>query len=377
MIMSTLWERASMSYLIMGGAEAFKKDTKKNLGAGIKVSGSNLVPIFQALQHYEAVLNLGAEEKCKAVCAVLSKCNNWYVKKDDKLKHKKTKTLGKRSVVVGTVLKEAMAALKTYDPSFYKAVESYHKRKNAVKMGGALQTKTMAVGYVNERVSYLAFNKQTSMAAGFVREGFEKDPHTYPLNSPRRAFQGTFQDTFDHTNFDNLTAADWLSIHNMANALDQQKVSVRYMKKFERMNHMLQSDGNGGLQFVVGARSAQGDGWPYAMDEWGSIYTADNKLGTNTKGKRFFNHSTFTAGDVVVCAGELTIDAHARLVKINNASGHYKPTADHLKAVLTILRDDYGVDITVTRVSVDTETTHQEWNTGDRFLADALPDVAG
>ncbi len=365
-----------MPYLARGGADAFKKNTKKNLGAGIKVSGSNLVPVFEALQHYEAVMGMDAQEQCKAVCAVLSKCNNWYIKKNKKLTpKKKTETAAKRSQVVGAVMNEAIGALRNYDPTFYRAVQNYHVRKASAKLNGAgaPQTKTMAAGYVNERVAYLSFNKQTSMAAGFVHEAIEKDPKSFLAGSPRRQFQTAVQSVYGTTKFEGLTPDDWVRIHATADELDQQKISVRYMKKFERMSHMLEGDGNGGLRYVVGARSAQGDGWPWAMDEWGSIYTADHKLDANKAGKKYFNHSTFTGGDVVVCAGELTINGQGTLLSINNASGHYQPTGDHLRAALTILRDDYGVSFAAVEVSAASKDTMQVWNSGDTFLNSGLP----
>jgi hypothetical protein len=343
------------------------------------VSGSNLVPIYQALQHYEGVMHLGGEEQLKAACAVLSKCNNWYVKKDKKLQDKKklTKTAATRSQVVGAVTNEAIQFLKTYDATFYSAVQSYHIRKNAVKQGTSVRaTQPLSVGYVNERESYLSFGKTVSMAGGFVHEAFTKNAKGFKIGGPSNRFYNTFQDTFSNTDFEHLTVEDWRAIHQMANELDGQKISTRYMKKFERMNYMLESDGNAGLRFVVGGRSAQGDGWPYAMDEWGSIYTANHRLDTSKKGNTFFNHSSFTAGDVVVCAGELCINAQGRLAEIDNSSGHYKPTAAELRTVLIILRDEYGVDITATKVSVNTATSHQEWNSAATFLAGAQPDLS-
>lgn len=92
-----------------------------------------------------------------------------------------------------------------------------------------------------------------------------------------------------------------------------------------------------------------------------------HKAPTNKDGKRFFNHSTFTGGDVVVCAGELSINAQGRLLTIDNASGHYQPTGDHLRAALTILRDDYGVGFAAVQVSVASKDTIQVWNSGTRF----------
>lgn len=124
------------------------------------------------------------------------------------------------------------------------------------------------------------------------------------------------------------------------------------MKKFERLKVMLESDGAGGLRYVVGQRSAfSGAGvWAYAMDEYGNIFTADDQLAANKNGYAMFNHSSFTSGDLVICAGMLKIDAGAKLVQIDNSSGHYKPTRAQLQAVVTILQDDLAVDLSRTDI---------------------------
>jgi hypothetical protein len=44
---------------------------------------------------------------------------------------------------------------------------------------------------------------------------------------------------------------------------------------------------------------------------------------------RRFHHSSFTAGDPVIGAGEWIVE-NGRLLKINANSGHYQPTIDHL-----------------------------------------------
>jgi hypothetical protein len=66
-----------------------------------------------------------------------------------------------------------------------------------------------------------------------------------------------------------------------------------------------------------------GSGWGiFVMSEHGKWYA-----GTHTVG--LFHHSSFLAGDVVACAGELKV-SNGSLKGISNKSGHYAPTAEML-----------------------------------------------
>ena len=147
-----------------------------------------------------------------------------------------------------------------------------------------------------------------------------------------------------------LTLSDWKKIDDIAQEVNGHQLEVRYMKKFERLKVMLESDGAGGLRYVVGPRSANcgASSWPYAMDEWGNIYTADDQFAANKAGYAMFNHSTFTAGDKVVCAGMLQIDAAGKLTSIDTNSGHYKPSRAQLQTVVGILQSEYNVDMSGT-----------------------------
>eukprot|EP00966_Prymnesium_polylepis_P023584 542990-Prymnesium_polylepis.1 len=71
-------------------------------------------------------------------------------------------------------------------------------------------------------------------------------------------------------------------------------------------------------------------------DDKGGLYAADHK-------RDEFHHSSFYAGAVVDCAGELKVDIPAdgstieKLLEINNKSGHYKPEERQMLAFLTFL----------------------------------------
>jgi hypothetical protein len=59
-----------------------------------------------------------------------------------------------------------------------------------------------------------------------------------------------------------------------------------------------------------------------------------------------FNHSSFTSGKPVLCAGAIEVDPGGNLRSISNESGHYRPTPGDLGNLLAMLHDEYGVDLT-------------------------------
>src|SRR5262249_53143610 len=54
-------------------------------------------------------------------------------------------------------------------------------------------------------------------------------------------------------------------------------------------------------------------------------------------GKGNFYHSSYTAGDTVLCTGTMLI-RKGRILEIRNDSGHFRPTLNHLVNVLQFLK---------------------------------------
>jgi hypothetical protein len=117
---------------------------------------------------------------------------------------------------------------------------------------------------------------------------------------------------------------------------------VNYLKKAERYKVMAIPDGHGNLRdyndalitthaFKVTA---------YAMDKYGNLLCKD---ADPLNGAFFFNHSSFNAGQDVICAGTLTIQ-NGVLQSIDNNSGHYKPGRTHLFNCIDVLVNE-NVDI--------------------------------
>lgn len=349
-------------YIGRGGANMFREDTKIKTNYGkTKVLGKKMLPIYHALEHLEQVMAYD-QERNKALFLIMWECKKWLRDKADKAK----KSTAARRIVVNTLLGEAFNDfVRRYGGGSQQVAEATYQMR---KSGGTKETIPLYGGYVTERIGYVASNKQVSIAGSFIadlantpgRDRFK----TQLLSRPEywdeqaghsrvtiaQADVNQLRTTFGVGNrtiktFEQLNPADWAQIAAVAGGMQGRFTEVRYMRKQERMNYMLEKDGMGGLRCVVGGRSAQsGDSqWPYAMDEYGSIYTANDTLERGQFG--MFNHSTFTAGDNVVCAGMLKINARGKLVEINNASGHYHPTEDQLKAVVAVLVEEYEISL--------------------------------
>jgi hypothetical protein len=68
----------------------------------------------------------------------------------------------------------------------------------------------------------------------------------------------------------------------------------------------------------------------------------EKKLYTHASKAYRFHHSSFTAGDYIICAGEWSV-ADGGLKWISARSGHYRPSMDQMKLALTVLANNFGV----------------------------------
>jgi hypothetical protein len=91
------------------------------------------------------------------------------------------------------------------------------------------------------------------------------------------------------------------------------------------------------------AYDTQGDpnGYMYAMDEYGTLFAS--AAAGMAVGTQYWNHSSFNAGKDVICAGMIKIH-NGTLVYVDNDSGHYRPTRQHLHGMLTIIGNE-GINL--------------------------------
>jgi len=102
------------------------------------------------------------------------------------------------------------------------------------------------------------------------------------------------------------------------------------------------------------------DGSAPADGRYNFIYSVDRRLfGFDTT----FNHSTIMQGTAVRSAGWLNID-HGRIVKITNASGHYKPAPDKFFAAT---KDMAKRGFILPSVEIETRTPRQFYDAANLF----------
>jgi hypothetical protein len=105
----------------------------------------------------------------------------------------------------------------------------------------------------------------------------------------------------------------------------------------------------------------------YAMDRYGNVFVeedsaqyarlrlpqrADGHKGAAERARGVANHSSICAGREVICAGNISI-WKGQLLHIDNHSGHYGPTREHLQKALSVLAEDFiGMPTMYLRVGV-------------------------
>ncbi len=140
------------------------------------------------------------------------------------------------------------------------------------------------------------------------------------------------------------------------------RVDFEYCNKTEReeyrvyINHVdgcFYKDAAFTTAFTTDITALAKDNWAmFAFDLQGRLYCKAASLAPDGS----FNHSSFTSGKPVLCAGALECDGSGRLRYISNESGHYRPTPGDLGFMLAILHDDYNVDMTGVEVLISTGT---------------------
>lgn len=345
-----------MPYLTENGVVQFRRDTAKVYAftvVKVSVSGSNLKPIIAALDHYRRVRSFGDAETLRALCSIVSQCRKWLRLKAAKINAAAAapgeQTVIKRKNAVTALENEALTELRRslagHGQGLADAITAYETRKDARRRAGVI---TLAPGYVNERAAYLSFAKKKSVSGTQVRELLEGNSTRTGLQLPAKAdakFNAKFRSKAgedEDAYFKTLTLKDWEDIEKIAHDVEGHQIEVRYFNKFDRLQRMLEPDGRGGLQFCSGLDAATHHrlGDPWAMDEWGNLYTSPEEKGVYS----IFNHSSFAAGDLVVCAGNMIINSNGKIVRIDNVSGHYQPDPERLRAAVEILRDEYLCD---------------------------------
>jgi hypothetical protein len=120
--------------------------------------------------------------------------------------------------------------------------------------------------------------------------------------------------------------------------------SVKYVNEAERWRYQILFDGQGKMYRRKSPKSTVtsmdalidtgGGGWIFVIDKQGNCYTS---FGEHPGDGKLFHHSTILSGVAVLFAGAIGVEK-GMLKEIDNASGHYKPTKEHLLNALRELQ---------------------------------------
>ncbi len=286
-----------------------KDDFRENTKGGSFDRRKTIKLIDDALDEWHKNINFNNTVR------VYKECRHW-------LKAKQLKTDGntpKRKNQINILLAGTLAWMRHLDPQFGRAFDLFEQKKATQGRHPGLQP--MQGVYMHERSLYVKNNKQRAPSASMLDAQYDnlKKPSKFPQE------------------FGDLKEKEYAEIDRLTGRTQD----VIYMRKMSRLRDMLLIDNVGRFTGVDGliTNTNQKYGWPFAMDRYGNVFTLDD---VSADGQ--FNHSSFNAGNDVVCAGFIKI-LNGGLLLVSNNSGHYKPRRGHLQKLLGILKADL-VDLT-------------------------------
>lgn len=154
--------------------------------------------------------------------------------------------------------------------------------------------------------------------------------------------------------FESLSDLDFVNINKYAESVGIFGGGhVGFYRKTNRLEFLVMISGNSLVDAQDKSYNTTGfeNTNMYAIDGYGNLFVTD-AIGL-TKHVEYFNHSSFNAGKAVMSAGELTI-VQGKLTRINNNSGHYKPTRANLHTAVKFFTEE-GLDLSNANVEVKTD----------------------
>ncbi|MFV1998558.1 MAG: hypothetical protein ACC641_11175 [Acidiferrobacterales bacterium] len=231
------------------------------------------------------------------------------------------------------------------DPGFRRAFDKFETKK--AHLGPHTGLQPMQGVYMHERSLYVKNNKQRAISASLLDIEYPPGPSAKkPGNFPKK--------------FEDLSEQQYAE----CDRLTTRATDVIYLRKMSRLRHMLLINATGKFTGIDGQLTNTDPkfGWPFAMDKYGNIFTLNDRTADGQ-----FNHSSFNAGNDVVCAGFIKI-VNGELLLVSNNSGHYKPERKHLKNLLGILKTDQ-VDLNKCKIEF------HDYSTGKLCVYESSPSV--
>jgi len=290
--------------------------------------GTVLQAIDSALRDFDSYrISMGTDDKLRRAYFVIQCCRLWLGGKAGKVS--KTNTLRREAIT--TLAGQCWA---------YIQYHTYEQKKRAGAHG---QLRAMGTGYQGERAHYVQMGKRQNPISGSYMHEASEDPAAANILNGRTFSQLTLQ---DYVALDQHFQGQFNDPFAPGMQVEVRR-HVYFMNKQERMRYMIIVD-NGDLRVSFDTLYNTFQSQAYVMDRYGNLYSTsvpvNRASGTN------FNHSTFNAGKDVICAGILNVRA-GKLQRIDNSSGHYKPTRQNLHNALTIL-NRLGADLSQATVVV-------------------------
>ena len=279
----------------------FRKATSKNVAIRKGIS-----KIDQALAEWHK----GPPTVDKSI-SVYKECRHWLKNKAGK----SSDSANKRRIEIKNLAYLSTQWVSQLNPSLGAAFDKFETQKRRAPHQQPQQLKSMPGVYGHERAAYLASGKTHAPSASRLDVKFQSHQAQFPGKQ-----------------FSELSEAEY----NKLDGILQKQYPVIYMKKFERLNVMLNVQNHQLMRFDGAPYDTNGQDWPYAIGPYGNIYST-NDLAANGQ----FNHSSFNAGKNVVCAGMVKV-VGGQLRMISNNSGHYKPTQQHLYNAMQLLAQELG-----------------------------------
>jgi hypothetical protein len=348
--------------------------------------GSNMALVTAALQYYWDHRNDPIPIREQLLYGLWKQCRKWLKLKEAKIDP--SELFSRRKSHIESLRDEALAELANISPRVERALRAYEQTKTQGPY--QYQMKPLAQGYSRERELYLQGGKLTGSSVSHSQVHTMMDPQNLALLQAKQ-----------HKKFNQLTTKGFGDL-TQRDVSELQKLfpnapggwDVAFMNKIGRMRFLVEIDTTGVqtiLRDLAGAplsitATIFGGSYAlamYAMDRYGNLFINVNHtqgapfVNVTTLQQQqatFFNHSSFLGGREILCAGccHVGYDAGRRqavpgvLSAIDNASGHYKPSTEHLVNCVHVLHDE-GIDVTNVRVG-DFAHTPARFYWGNHFL---------
>jgi len=353
-------------------------------GSELKAIGARV----QAAEHNPTAANL---------IAVFTAAIGWGWKKGSKHGKNPSENFKLRLQTVSQLAQEVEAdltALGLDGRSIREAALSFEKKKLAGKKGGL---QSLRKGYHFERTQFEAAKKGgvdknqaiTPKAGSYVHETLHAARSLRANYAAQRAAGANAQDTLallinDEKAINLLTKKEMSSLsfeqyeqvfQLSQNFGNQNTEQVNFVRKTDRVSKFLTWCDQRLFYKQVGLPHTSAGREIYAMDKYGNLITMkpDTRFKPSdrsytTAGTVQHNHSSLNAGGDVISAGEIEF-LNGQITYIDNASGHYKPSARQLQNCVRSLHFADDADLSQLKINAWDGTQWRQFNDAGLFLA--------